>query len=158
MHYEGVYYKGKVKVNLAGKWEKGFNKPLWVIGSLKPSELLGVYGLREKIEEMFRDLKNRFHWCGYKVETQERLEMLTFCLSNSSAVGAPTMVSYTIVAFLGYQVLKTNRAPLVSSYGKSSVTWLGIGFLNDRKASASTLFRQIQRPLKRNALKSAAWQ
>ena len=30
VHYEGVYYKGKVKVNLAGKWEKGFNKPLSV--------------------------------------------------------------------------------------------------------------------------------
>ena len=34
-HYEGVYYKGKVKVNLAGKWEPGFKKPLWVIGNLK---------------------------------------------------------------------------------------------------------------------------
>ena len=58
VHYEGVYYKGKVKVNLAGKWEKGFKEPLWVIGSLKPSELLRVYSLREKIDESFRDLKN----------------------------------------------------------------------------------------------------
>ncbi len=107
-----------------------------------------AYSLYEKrfwIEEMFRDLKSRFHWCGYKVETERRREMLTFCL----------MLSYTMVAFLGYQVLKTNRAPLVSSYGKSSITWLGIGFLNHRKASASTLFRQIQRRLERNALKSA---
>jgi len=58
VHYEGVYYKGKVKVNLAGKWEKGFQEPLWVIGSLKPSELLRVYSLRAKIDESFRDLKN----------------------------------------------------------------------------------------------------
>jgi len=58
VHYEGVYYKGKVKVNLAGKWEKGFKEPLWVIGSLKPSELLRVYGHREKIDESFRDMKN----------------------------------------------------------------------------------------------------
>ena len=74
-----------------------------------------AYALYEKrmwIEEMFRDFKSRFHWCGYKVETEERREMLTFCL----------MVSYTMVALLGYQVLKTNRAPLVSSYGKSSIT------------------------------------
>ena len=105
-----------------------------------------LYGKRFWIEEMFRDLKSRFHWCGYKVETERRREMLTFCL----------MLSYTMVAFLGYQVLKTNRASLVSSYGKSSITWLGIGFPNHRKASASTLFRQIQRRLERNALKSAA--
>ncbi len=58
VHYEGVYYKGKVKVNLAGKWEKGFDEPLWVIGSLKPPELLRVYASREKIDESFRDLKN----------------------------------------------------------------------------------------------------
>ena len=53
MHYQGVYYKGKVKVNVAGKWEKGFKEPLWVIGSLKPSELLEqirdrVYGGSKK--------------------------------------------------------------------------------------------------------------
>ncbi|MFC1718546.1 hypothetical protein ACFL6S_33125, partial [Candidatus Poribacteria bacterium] len=35
--------------------------------------------------------------------------------------------SYTIVALLGYQMEKTNRASLVSSYGKSSITWLGLG-------------------------------
>ncbi len=56
VHYEGVYYKGKV--NLAGKWEKGFDEPLWVVGSLKPPELLRVYALRGKIDESFRDLKN----------------------------------------------------------------------------------------------------
>ena len=66
------------------------------------------------------------------------------------------MVSYTMVALLGYQFHKTNRAPLVSSYGKSSIIWLGIGILNHRKASASTLFRQIQRRLERNALNTAA--
>ncbi len=108
-----------------------------------------AYGLYEKrmwIEEMFRDFKSRFHWCGYKVETEERREMLTFCL----------MVSYTIVALLGYQGLKTNRSPLVSSYGKSSITWLGIGILNHRKASASMLFRQIRRRCDRSVYKYAA--
>jgi hypothetical protein len=52
---------------------------------------------------MFRDFKSRFHWCGYKVETEHRREMLAFCL----------MVSYTIVALLGYQMEKTNRASMV---------------------------------------------
>ena len=82
------------------------------------------------IEEMFQDLKSRFHWCRYKVETPQRREHLTFCL----------MISYTIVALLGYQVEKTGRAPLVSSYGKSSITWLGIGILNHRKASGVGTF------------------
>jgi hypothetical protein len=105
-----------------------------------------LYEKRMWIEEMFRDFKSRFHWCGYKVETEERREMLTFCL----------MVSYTIVALLGYQVQKTGRAPMVSSYGKSSITWLGISILNHRKASASALFRQIRRRRDRFAYKYAA--
>jgi hypothetical protein len=137
----------RVKKLKARRGKKKKLEPWYIATDL--NDLNMAYSLYEKrfwIEEMFRDLKSRFHWCGYKVETQRRREMLTFCL----------MLSYTMVAFLGYQVLKTNRAHMVSSYGKSSITWLGIGFLNHRKASASTLFRQIQRRLERNALKSAA--
>ena len=61
-----------------------------------------------------------------------------------------------MVALLGYQVQKTNRAPKVSSYGKSSITWLGIGVINHKKESASTLFRQIRRGLDRTTYKTAA--
>lgn len=59
-HYQGVYYKGEVEVNLAGKWDEGFNEPMWVISSLglKPSDALDIYSLRMKIEECFRDVKN----------------------------------------------------------------------------------------------------
>ena len=32
----GVYYKGKVKVNLAGEWKGGLGEPLWVISNLEP--------------------------------------------------------------------------------------------------------------------------
>jgi len=147
-HYQGVYYKGNVEVNLAGKWDKGFNEPMWVISSLnlKPSRALVVYGLRMKIEECFRDFKSRFHWCQYKVKTNTRREMLTFCL----------MVSYTMVALLGYQVQKTNRASTVSSYGKSSIIWLGIGVINHKKVSTCDLFRQIRCRLDRITYKIAA--
>ena len=93
-----------------------------------------LYEQRMWIEEMFRDLKSRFHWCEYRVTSNRRREMLTFCL----------MVSYTILALLGYQVLKTNRASLVSSYGKSSIVWLGIGIIKHKNQSASALFRQIR--------------
>lgn len=54
----GVYYKGKIKVNIAGKWEKGFSEPIWVMSSLDPKEALVIYSSRMKIDESFRDLKN----------------------------------------------------------------------------------------------------
>ncbi len=54
---EGVYYKGRVKVNLVGQWKKGFGEPLWVITNLAPLEALRIYPGRMKIEECFRDLK-----------------------------------------------------------------------------------------------------
>ena len=128
--------------------EKGKKIEPWYIAT-SLSNLDKAYRLYRKrmwIEEMFRDFKSRFHWCKYKVETEERRERLTFCL----------MISYTMVALLGYQVQKTGRAPIVSSYGKSSITWLGIGILNHRKASASALFRQIRRRLGRISYKYAA--
>ena len=54
---EEEHYRGEV--NLAGKWDKGFAEPMWVISStgLEPSEALKIYPFRMKIEECFRDLK-----------------------------------------------------------------------------------------------------
>jgi hypothetical protein len=54
----GVFYKGKVKVNLAGQWKKGFKEPLWVISSLEPEVALEIYHARMKLEESFKDLKS----------------------------------------------------------------------------------------------------
>jgi hypothetical protein len=124
---------GKIKA------KKGKKIDPWYIAT-DLDDLDKAYGYYEKrmwIEEMFRDLKSRFHWCEYKAQTPEGREMLTFCL----------MVSYTIVLLLGHQVQKTNRQSLVSSYGKSSITWLGISYLNHKKASSSELFRQVRRRL-----------
>ena len=101
---------GKKRGKKRGKKKK--LEPWYIATSL--SDLNKAYEFYEKrfwIEEMFRDFKSRFHWCQYKVKTNRRREMLTFCL----------MVSYTMVALLGYQVQKTNRASIVSSYGKSSI-------------------------------------
>lgn len=54
---EGVYYKGAVKLNLIGKWGRGFSGPLWLITNLPPQEACTMYSERMKIEESFRDLK-----------------------------------------------------------------------------------------------------
>jgi len=56
--HRGVYYKGKIEVNLIGKWDKGFSEPMWVISNLPPDEALEIYTFRMKIDESFRDLKS----------------------------------------------------------------------------------------------------
>lgn len=55
---KGVYYKGKVKVNIAGEWKKGFSEPLWVITNIEPERALKIYKARMKIEESFKDMKD----------------------------------------------------------------------------------------------------
>lgn len=119
------------------KVKKGKKLEPWYIAT-DIKDLDTAYSLYENrmwIEEMFRDLKSRFDWCRYKVETDIRREKLTMCL----------MISYTIVVFLGYQVKKSHKEAEVSSYGKSSVTWLGISIINHRTESSSALFRQFRR-------------
>jgi hypothetical protein len=55
---KGAYYRGEVKVNVAGIWLKDQKEPLWVMGSLEPDELLEVYKKRMKIEQTFKDSKS----------------------------------------------------------------------------------------------------
>jgi hypothetical protein len=55
---KGAYYRGEVKVNVGGIWLKNQKEPLWVMGSLKPDELLEVYEKRMKVEQTFRDSKS----------------------------------------------------------------------------------------------------
>jgi Transposase DDE domain len=53
-----IWYKGKVRVHLIGRWKKGVSKPLWVMTNLEPHHGLQIYLARLKIEESFRDLKS----------------------------------------------------------------------------------------------------
>jgi len=89
VHYENVYYKGKVKVNIAGKWEKGFHQPLWVISSLnlKPGKALGIYGLRMKIEESFRDLKNLLNLDKIMNKGQVNMEKMVALVMLAYSIG-----------------------------------------------------------------------
>lgn len=56
-----IYYKGKVRVQLIGRWKKGLSEPLWVMTNLEPRQALHIYLARMKIEESFRDLKSLLH-------------------------------------------------------------------------------------------------
>jgi hypothetical protein len=112
VHYEGVYYKGKVKVNLAGKWEKGFKNPLWVIGSLKPSELIGAYGLRGKIDESFRDMKNLLNLDKIMNKKQVNMEKMVALVALAYIIG------FLIGVHSVYDAIRSWRNTLVKSCGK----------------------------------------
>ncbi len=55
---EGVYYRGRTKVNVAGVWHEERKEPLWVMGNLAPERLIEIYGQRMKIEQTFKDSKS----------------------------------------------------------------------------------------------------
>ncbi len=95
-HYQGVYYKGKVKVNLAGRWDKGFNEPMWVISSIeiKPSQALEKYALRMKIEECFRDLKSLLNLD--KIMNKKR--------GNMEKMMALVLLAYSIGLLIGEEI------------------------------------------------------
>ena len=56
--HNGVWYMGKVRVNLIGTWKKGLTEPMWVMTDLEAKEGQRIYFARMKIEESFRDLKS----------------------------------------------------------------------------------------------------
>ena len=56
--HPGVWYMGKVRVDLVGTWKKGLSEAVWVITDLEAKEGLRIYFARMKIEESFRDLKS----------------------------------------------------------------------------------------------------
>lgn len=56
--YRGLYYKGRVPINVIGAWKPGLSEPLWVMTDLQPEVGLQIYFQRMKIDESFRDLKN----------------------------------------------------------------------------------------------------
>ena len=76
VYLKGVYYKGKVEVNIAGKWEKGFSEPMWVVSSLQPKKALEIYCLRMKIDESFRDMKNLLNVDKIMNKKQENMEKM----------------------------------------------------------------------------------
>jgi hypothetical protein len=84
---KGVYYKGKVKVNLAGQWKKGFKEPLWVISTLEPGDALKVYQARMKIEESFKDLKSLLNLGKLMNKRQENLEKMIALVLLAYAIG-----------------------------------------------------------------------
>ncbi len=91
---EGVYYRGKVKVNLAGYWKEGLKEPLWVITNLTCEEGLKTYGGRMKIEETFKDIKSLLGLGKVMNKNRENMEKMVAML----------LIAYTIGVLVGEQV------------------------------------------------------
>lgn len=83
----GVFYKGKVGVNLAGQWKRGFKEPIWVISNLEPEEALTIYRARMKIEESFKDLKSLLNLEKLMNKGQEKLEKMIALVLLAYAIG-----------------------------------------------------------------------
>jgi len=87
VNMRGVYYKGKVEVNISGKWDKGFSEPMWVISNLPPEEAIKIYRLRMKIEESFRDMKSLLSIEKIMNQKQENMEKMASMVLLSYSIG-----------------------------------------------------------------------
>ncbi|MFN3929268.1 MAG: transposase [Thermoflexus sp.] len=85
--YQGLYYQGKVRVNVAGEWRKGLEEPLWVITDLEPEKGLAIYRQRMKIEECFKDLKDLLSLAKIMNKKQENMEKMVAMVLMAYAFG-----------------------------------------------------------------------
>ena len=93
-YYPAVYYRGKVKMNLAGTWLAGCKEPLWVATNIEAKAGLKVYLSRMKIEESFRDLKSLLHVDEVLSKTRTNMEKLILLM----------LIVYTIGVLVGEKV------------------------------------------------------
>ena len=85
--HNGVWYMGKVRVNLIGTWRKGLSEPLWVMTDLEAKEGQRIYFARMKIEESFRDLKSLLGLTKLMNKQQVYMEKMLALLLLVFAVG-----------------------------------------------------------------------
>jgi hypothetical protein len=85
--HENILYKGEVRVQLIGRWKRGFARPLWVMTSLQPQQGLALYLQRMKIEESFRDLKSLLGLHKVMNKSQQNMEQMVALLMIAYAIG-----------------------------------------------------------------------
>jgi hypothetical protein len=86
-----VFYKGKVFVNVIGRWKEGFSEPMWIMTNLTAEEGLEVYLQRMKIDEAFRDLKSLLNFD--KLMNKRRVLM--------EKMAALVLIAYALALILG---------------------------------------------------------
>lgn len=95
-----IFYKGKVFVNVIGRWKKGFSEPVWIMTNLDAQTALAIYEQRMKIEETFRDLKSLLNL--HKLMNKHRTLM--------EKMVALVLLAYAIVLIVG-QTLRERLFP-----------------------------------------------
>lgn len=86
-----VFYKGKVFVNVIGRWKEGFAEPMWIMTDLKAEEGVELYEQRMKIEETFRDLKSLLHFDKLMNKRRSWMEKMVALL----------LIAYSLALILG---------------------------------------------------------
>jgi hypothetical protein len=104
-----VFYKGKIFVNVIGRWKEGFSEPMWItpalaagasVTNMKAEEGLELYLQRMKIEEAFRDLKSLLNFD--KIMNKRRFWM--------EKMVALMLIAYSLALLLG-EVLRSYMYP-----------------------------------------------
>lgn len=85
--YKGVWYKGKVRVNVVDFWDPRFGEPLWVMTDLLPVQALDIYQQRMKLEESIRDMKNLLGMDRVMAKSQRNMEQVLALLMIAYAIG-----------------------------------------------------------------------
>ena len=106
-----VWYKGQVRVNVIGVWQKGFSEPLWVMTDLRPERGLQLYFQRMKIEESFRDLKTLLRLHKVMNQQQGHMEKMVALVMLAFSMGLLTGEGLRD-ALYGEPVAATARVPL----------------------------------------------
>lgn len=89
--YRRLWYKGQVRVNVIGYWQKGYAEPLWVMTNLKAERGGQIYFARMKIEETFRDLKTLLGLGKVMNQHQAKMEQIV----------ALVLLAYTLGVLVG---------------------------------------------------------
>jgi len=85
--HRNIFYKGEVRVQLIGRWKRGFARPLWIMTSLEPKKGLDLYLQRMKIEESFRDLKSLLGLHKVMNKSQQNMERMVALLMIAYDIG-----------------------------------------------------------------------
>jgi hypothetical protein len=96
-----LFYKGKVFVNVIGRWQKGFSEPMWIMTNLNAKEGLVIYDQRMKIEETFRDLKSLLNFHKLMNKRRNLMEKMV----------ALILIAYAITLILG-ETLRSHLFPV----------------------------------------------
>ena len=130
---EGVYYRGRTKVNVAGVWPEGCKEPLWVMGNLPTRELIEVYELRMKIEQTFKDAKSLL---GMEKAMNKKREQLEITL-------AMVLMAYALGLMVGERVRDEAYRPEEKKGGFGRYeTQVGAVFWAVRAAQEAALFHE----------------